>query len=67
MQANNNTMKKFITPAALFLLAALLNCCSAIAGIFRAGAAVGVIAAAWLSRSLSGLSAFSGVRVDTIS
>lgn len=37
-------MKKFITPVVILLLAATLSGCSAIAGIFKAGAAVGIIA-----------------------
>jgi hypothetical protein len=37
-------MKKIITPAVILVLATLLNSCSAIAGIFKAGAVVGVIA-----------------------
>ena len=37
-------MKKFIIPTNLFLLIILLSGCSAVAGIFKAGAAVGIIA-----------------------
>jgi hypothetical protein len=37
-------MKKIITLAVIFLMATLLSSCAAIAGIFKAGAAVGVIA-----------------------
>jgi uncharacterized membrane protein YtjA (UPF0391 family) len=37
-------MKKIITRAAIFLMVTLLSSCAAIAGIFKAGAAVGVIA-----------------------
>ena len=37
-------MKKIITPVAVILLVTILSSCSAIAGIFKAGAAVGVIA-----------------------
>jgi hypothetical protein len=37
-------MKKIIIPVAVLLLVTALNSCSAIAGIFKAGAAVGVIA-----------------------
>jgi hypothetical protein len=37
-------MKKFIITANLFLLTILFSGCSAVAGIFKAGAAVGIIA-----------------------
>lgn len=37
-------MKKIIIPVAVLLLVTILSSCSAIAGIFKAGAAVGVIA-----------------------
>ena len=37
-------MKKLIIPVAIFLIATLFSSCSAIAGIFKAGAAVGIIA-----------------------
>lgn len=37
-------MKKIIAPAAILLMAILLSSCSAIAGIFKAGAVVGIIA-----------------------
>jgi len=37
-------MKKFILPAGILLMVTLLSSCSAIAGIFKAGAVVGVIA-----------------------
>jgi len=37
-------MKKFITPVAILAMVTILSSCSAIAGIFKAGAAVGIIA-----------------------
>ena len=37
-------MKKIFIPVAVLLLVTALSSCSAIAGIFKAGAAVGVIA-----------------------
>ena len=37
-------MKKIILPLGIFLIVTLLSSCSAIAGIFKAGAVVGVIA-----------------------
>ena len=37
-------MKKFIIPVVILAMATALSSCSAIAGIFKAGAAVGVIA-----------------------
>jgi len=37
-------MKKIITPVAIFLVATLFSSCSVIAGIFQAGAVVGIIA-----------------------
>ena len=44
-QVNNiYIMKKFIIPVVILAMATTLSSCSAIAGIFKAGAAVGVIA-----------------------
>jgi len=37
-------MKKFIIPVVILAMATTLSSCSAIAGIFKAGAAIGVIA-----------------------
>ena len=37
-------MKKFINSVAIFAIVTTLSSCSAIAGIFKAGAAVGIIA-----------------------
>jgi hypothetical protein len=37
-------MKKIISPVAILMMVTLLSSCSAIAGIFKAGAAVGIIA-----------------------
>jgi len=37
-------MKKFVLPVAILLMVTLLSSCSAIAGIFKAGAVVGIIA-----------------------
>jgi hypothetical protein len=37
-------MKKILLPAAVIMMVTLLSSCSAIAGIFKAGAVVGIIA-----------------------
>jgi hypothetical protein len=37
-------MKKIITPVAIIMMLTLLSSCTAIAGIFKAGAVVGIIA-----------------------
>ena len=37
-------MKKLITPVIVLLMLSLLSSCTAVAGIFKAGAVVGVIA-----------------------
>jgi hypothetical protein len=37
-------MRKNLIPVAILLMVALLSSCSAIAGIFKAGAVVGIIA-----------------------
>lgn len=37
-------MRKIITPSVILLMMTLLSSCSAIAGIFKAGAVVGIIA-----------------------
>jgi hypothetical protein len=37
-------MKKIISPVAIIMMLTLLSSCSAIAGIFKAGAVVGIIA-----------------------
>ncbi len=37
-------MRKFILPAVIIMMVAFLSSCTAVAGIFKAGAVVGIIA-----------------------
>ncbi|NOW96434.1 hypothetical protein [Mucilaginibacter sp. SG564] len=44
MNSKTHQMKNIIIPVAIFMIATLFTSCTAIAGIFKAGAAVGILA-----------------------